>query len=71
MSMEKNGAISRATPSGCCGGSCHSQPAEKLGQQLGSLPTTEAEADAMERDITKLASDAVKDASQNSSESNK
>jgi hypothetical protein len=71
MSMEKNGAISRSTPSGCCGGNCHSQKTEKSGQQLNQMPSTEAEADEMERDITKLASDAVKDASQNSSENNK
>ncbi len=71
MSMEKNGAISRSTPAGCCGGNCHSQQTEKSGQQLNYMPNTEAEADAMDRDITKLASDVVKDASQNSSESNK
>ena len=62
MSMEKNGAISSETPS-CCGGNCHSKEANEDPRQLKLFPETEAEADAMEQDLTKDAVDAVADSS--------
>jgi hypothetical protein len=60
MSMEKNGAISSNTPSGCCGGGCHQKRASDV-TQLKLFPTDKDQADALEQDTTKAAIDAVAD----------
>lgn len=66
MSMEKNGAISSETPNNqCCGGGCHSKQASQE-RQLPPFPETEEQADAMEQDLTKSATDAVEKASKSS-----
>ena len=68
MSMEKNGAISNQTPSGCCGGGCGSHPDAIARQKMASeaqnqkmlFPSDDKEADGLEQDLTKAAIDAVK-----------
>lgn len=71
MSMEKNGAISNQTPqTGCCGGGCNSHPdavaRQKMAQEATGtkqkmlFPADSTEADALEKDLTKEAIDAVK-----------
>jgi hypothetical protein len=60
MSMEKNGAISSNTPSGCCGGGCHQKQSSDR-QMVFQFPKDAEQADAMEQDVTKQAVDAVVD----------
>jgi len=59
MSMEKNGAISSETPSGCCGSGCHQKKASEHRQLELEFPETCNQADAIEQDVTKNAVDAV------------
>jgi len=60
MSMEKNGAISSNTPSGCCGGGCRQKQASEY-IQLRLFPNSKEQADALDQDATKTAIDAVAD----------
>jgi hypothetical protein len=66
MSMEKNGAISSETP-GCkscgCGRTKLAAAIRSLPGQMPLFPETVAEADKIDRDVTKSAADAVRDAS--------
>jgi len=56
VSMEKRGVIDSSTPSGCCGGGCHSQ--DKTASDLPvRQPCTEKEADSLQ---DSLMDDAIK-----------
>ena len=50
MSMEKRGVIDSNTPSGCCGGGCHSESkvASDSSCNVPKEPTTEKEADSLQ-----------------------
>ena len=64
MTMEKNGAINSETPPCCGGGGCTDKMAGEVElRQLPSFPENDADADNMDQDLTKQATDAVADAS--------
>jgi hypothetical protein len=58
--MEKNGAISSCTPKHRCTGKCQT---EKAAQAAAVYPETEHQADGMDNDLLKQATDWVKQAS--------
>ena len=48
MSMEKRGVIDSNTPSGCCGGGCHSESKTASDCSVPREPKTEKEADSLQ-----------------------